>query len=543
MKKQYLFIFTMCITLATNTFAQSTAAKVYNIFQNKCVQCHSSALKTGGLDLEGTGVDAAAKMADVYSKVFNKNPQNAVAAAKGDKLIYPGRPDRSFIFRKVNEMFEKTVKLDANEGAAMPKTINKLTDREKELIRQWVGFGANSTGNITSEALIDDYYNGNGLDSYPNGAPAPPPVGEGFQVKMNPFFIKADGELEYYQKHEMNLPEDVEVTRMELLMSNSSHHLIVYNFTDNAASIPAGLRLDANHNNINLVAAVQEATDLKLPAKTAFKWAKNIILDLNSHYINYSLTKTYKAEAYLNVYTQKVGKAKQTMYAQLFPNTAIIVPNNGNKITFERNVTSNPSGQIYLWGVMGHTHKYGTGYKIYERKNNAKGALMYDAGCSQGTPGCVSPMYDYKHIPMRYFEPLRPLKMSAAEGVTHEATWVNNGSKSVLFGATSDDEMMVMIMFYTKDTLGLTGNSELEKIKNVLVYPNPVIDAVNFELSPDIQSFTLSVFDNMGRLIRRETDIEGNTYQLQRGDLPKGIFHYRIETAQHQWASGNLIFE
>ncbi|MCB0683650.1 MAG: hypothetical protein KDC32_22530, partial [Saprospiraceae bacterium] len=63
-------------------------------------------------------------------------------------------------------------------------------------------------------------------------------------------------------------------------------------------------------------------------------------------------------------------------------------------------VNSN-SGEVFLWGLMGHTHKYGKGYKVYRRTGGQQGELLYDASCPQGIPGCVSPYFDYQHIPMR----------------------------------------------------------------------------------------------------------------------------------------------
>ena len=84
--------------------AQATGAtRVYNIVQQKCVSCHNATSAQGNLNLSGT-------QAQMYAAIFNKVPTNAVAAARGDKLIYPGRPDRSFFFRKINSGFEPYAK-------------------------------------------------------------------------------------------------------------------------------------------------------------------------------------------------------------------------------------------------------------------------------------------------------------------------------------------------------------------------------------------------------------------------------------------------
>ena len=107
------------------------------------------------------------------------------------------------------------------------------------------------------------------------------------------------------------------------------------------------MRLNADHSGIGLIAAIQEATDLQLPATTAFKWDNDMILDLNSHYINYSSTMVYQAEAYINVYTQVVGTAEHEMKTELIVNGNIPIPNNSNPIVPLRFLTIN----IFQWNT------------------------------------------------------------------------------------------------------------------------------------------------------------------------------------------------
>ncbi len=544
MKKNLLFL-SLCFIVTSMSYAQSTYSKVYEIFQSKCVSCHSNASPQGQLDLQGSGTTAAAT---VFSKLVKTKPKNAIAAAKGDFLIYPGRADRSFLFRKCNDTFEKTITLASNEGTAMPKSGTALTDKEKEIIRQWILYGASQTAKSLDLTLIDTYYDKGGKSSFPDGAPPAPAVGEGFQIKMGPFFLKPDGEIEYYQKYELTLPTDVEVNRVDFKISSYSHHFILYNFGQGGdASIPAGLRLNANHSNISLVAAVQESTDLKLPKNTAFKWKNNLVLDLNSHCINYSLDQVFAAEAYVNVYTQKTGTAKQEMYTNLIPNLNISIPNNGNLTTFSKSVVLANTPPVYLWGLMGHTHKYGKSYKIFARQNNGqKGELLYDAACPQGTPNCVSPWYDYKHIPMRYFSPLQKTVVNNNGGFVHEASWMNDGPVPVAFGPTSDDEMMVMIAMYTLDTIGLsTPTRDLEKnsLDNVRVSPNPMLDAATFTLPIDAENVDFTLFDVTGKVIFQQKNIQEKEFVLERNNLMQGIYLYQLEDAQGRRSVGRLVVE
>lgn len=516
--------------------------KVYSIFQSKCITCHSNAQKAGQLDLEGSGTD---KSGIVFSNLVNKTPNNAKAISKGHKLVYPGRVDKSFLFHKINGDFDKYYPaLESSEGVLMPQSGTALTKTEKEIIRQWILFGANKTATIP-EGRIKAYYDtlGKALTAFET-PPAAPSVGEGFQIRMGPFFLAPQGqtgsEVEYYQKWELSLANDVEVNRIDHIISNYSHHFILYHFNSpaNATSIASGLRIDVNHNNIGLTSAVQERTDLKLPKNTAFKWAKDKVLDLNSHYVNYSANGVYKAEAYLNIYTQKTGTAKQEMFSLLLPNNNISIPNNGQTTTIETPFIY--QGKVFLWGLMGHTHKYGTGYKVFKRlPNGTKGELLYDASCPNGIPGCVSPFFDYQHIPLLYFNPLKAVDLNP--GFIHQASWKNTGTKTLTFGPTSDDEMMVMIAMYTLDTTGLTPTRDIGQLEGVVVYPNPLTDKLTIVYPPSVLTAQIELFDILGRVVyRKEEEILGQRSEIMRHSLQAGIYILKI-TDQRGWVKVEKI--
>jgi hypothetical protein len=272
MKKIYLFLTLFFFTLQISTAQLSL--EVYNIFQNKCMSCHSNADQQGGLDLEGSGGNVALKALDVYNNIVGKTPNtNTHAIAEGYQYIYKGRPDLSYIFRKINGTLEPSVVLDSSvEGDQMPLYQPELTNVEKELIRQWILLGAPGTNNDANlpvayvdqiPTLINEYYNGNGLASFPNGAPAAPDPSEGFQVKMGPFYLNPAGqnfsEMELFQKYALDLPADVDVTRIDMKISTSSHHFIIYNFpfAFAANNIDPGFRTDPDHSAISLTTAVQ----------------------------------------------------------------------------------------------------------------------------------------------------------------------------------------------------------------------------------------------------------------------------------------------
>ncbi|MCB0597050.1 MAG: T9SS type A sorting domain-containing protein [Lewinellaceae bacterium] len=534
------------LTAALSAQTTSTTLRVYRIFQEKCIQCHDHASPEAGLDLEEEGVTEATRAFKVRSNLFNVTPANQASAAKGHKYLYPGRVDKSLLFRKINQGLEPTLGLDAGENQSMPPYGQpQLDDVEKELIRQWILFGAPLNSMVVQEELLEEFYSGNAQLAFPDGPPPAPAAGEGFQIKMGPFYLEPGGEIEYYQKHELDLPTDVEVNRVDVQIGTYSHHFILYDFNPGGGNnIPPGLRLNANHSDIGLVAAVQESTDLKLPQGTAFPWDKQLVLDLNSHYINYSSTNVYQAETYVNIYTQPAGTAAQEMKTELIANLNIPIPNNGSPVTHTQQLDFN-LGEVFVWGLMGHTHKYGTGYKIYKRlPGGQQGELIYDAACAQGIPGCVSPFFDYQHIPMRYYLPLEPITFNASNGLIHQASWVNDGPQPVGWGPTSDDEMMVMIIMYTEDTVGVvTDIREVQPLVNdVLAYPNPAQEEIAFSLPATAGEVRLRLHDATGKVVRQQSGLSAPDFIVRREGLPSGLYFYHLEGEDGRVRTGKVVF-
>jgi hypothetical protein len=560
MKKPLLILSFGIFLFQTQLLAQtSTFERAYQIMQTHCASpyCHGNGGQAAGLNLEGAGATQADKMNAVYTNLVGQVPSNATASAAGDHLIYKGRPDKSFLFRKINNGLEGTISLHANEGDPMPKGgATAMTDVEKELIRQWILFGAPSTGEVVKEVVLQDYYeNGLGAEAFPNGAPAAPSPSEGFQLKMGPFFLgkqnNAQGipdEVEFFQKWELDFPADQEITRIDTKMGTYSHHFIMYSFdaASGANSVPAGLRLSQNHNGISLVEAIQEPTDLKLPQGSAFSWDNDIVLDLNSHYINYDVNTVYKAEVYVNIYTQPSGTAAQEMFTVLVANPNIYIPNNGNPYTFTQPLTFN-FGEVYVWSMMGHTHKWGTGYDVYLRNaNGSKGEHIYDGACPKAIPGCATPFFDYQHIPMRFYDPLKPIMFNSLGGIIHEASYVNTGTVPVTWGGTSDDEMMVLVFMGMSDTTGVVTDVN-EVISNPLdeikVFPNPATNQAYIVLPEGVQNVNVTLHDMLGKVIYTNRSSYSDRVLISRNDLPSGVYLYRVEDEKGHVKTGKVIFQ
>jgi len=150
--------FSLICLLLVGTFSligqsPSTALRVYEIFQDKCVSCHSNNNPQAGLDLEGIGNSTATKAAAVYDNIVGVTAKNNTAAAKGYQLVHPGRVDKSFLFKKINQGLDQDMVLESGENDPMPVN-GSLTDVEKELVRQWILFGAPKEETIVEEELL-----------------------------------------------------------------------------------------------------------------------------------------------------------------------------------------------------------------------------------------------------------------------------------------------------------------------------------------------------------------------------------------------------
>ncbi len=456
------------------TIAQSTTERVYEIFQASCTfsSCHSNSAQAFGLDLQGSGANP---MLEVYDNLVNVTPNNSHAAGENNKLIKPGDPARSFLFRKVQNGLDPSLSLHSAENNPMPVSGNALREVDVELIRQWILYGAPETGEVIDVTLIDNYYNSNGVSSVPN-PPAKPAEGEGIQIHLGPYFLPPGTEDEVFLKHDLMLEEDIEVVKTETYMGVQSHHFIINKFlpadvtvcgfplgNDGPESFAEGFR-DVNsssHFAALLQLGAQEAGTFELPYNTAYTWESGSIIDLNSHYINANQNQVLAAEVFVNIYTQEAGMAEQEMNTLMLPQTSLEIPGDGVEVTIDQNLPIGFCYQdgLYLWALTSHTHQYGTDFDIY--RSDASGAELehlFDASCFiDGVPGCNDEFYDYQHPPTREFE--NYFGLSGTDWLKQEASYVNNSGETVNFGLTSEDEMLIMFLFFVEDTAGLINSS------------------------------------------------------------------------------------
>ena len=540
----------LSIAIFFNVFSQDSYSEVYDIFQNKCMPCHSNATKTANLNLEGAGATVKAKMASVYAGLYKKNPSNTAAVSAKNSLVYPGDPYKSFLYRKIDNNLTPGLVLHTGEGATEPNSQTPLSDKEIEFVRQWILYGAFETGTLFDKTLLEDYYDNGGVNSVSN-PPMPPADGEGFQIHLGPFFLEPNGEIEYFSKYEPKFESDIEVHKLQTEMGDFSHHYIAYKFSStlgnlNPATVPYGMRPGQDFDSRELISVDQYSGILELPKGSAFLWEQNTIFDLNSHYINYSSTQVLKCEVFYNVYTQPVGEANQIMEVILVPNTNIPIPNNNVPVTHSANFNLAADVNIYVWGLVAHTHKYGKDFNIYKRNSNGtRGVQIYDAGCVDGLPGCTLEDFDYAHLPIKFNYPFLPINIQ--DGVEMEATYQNNGPNSVNWGFTSADEMMIFVAFYVTDTTGVqmvkseeplpNGVSNIEK-EIFRMYPNPANSNLTFEFKDLEKNYTIDIYDLSLRKV--ESKIVNGTISLDVNNWTKGMYIYQVKSEGKSIANGKF---
>lgn len=561
MRKLYLLplVLLSCLTVS----AQSTYSKIYSTFQTNCTfsGCHNHNDMANGLDLEGSGPTLTDKQNAVYQGIYNVAPQNSYAAAMGYKLIMPGDPYRSFVFRKAHgTIARQEIVLDPQEGDSMPSHGIPLDDSISERVRQWILFGAPYSKDVVNDTLIRRYYSGQGLRAI-STVPAPPEAGKGFQVHMGPFFLAPSStsqpsENEYFTKYATQLPNDIEVIKIEPHTGNGySHHFILYKYMDGKDKYkPFGLRHDNAHVYCDIVSVHQDDRVLELPKYTAFSWAAGSYLDFDSHYINYSTTKVLACDVYVNIYTQPAGRARQLMYTLPVPDTAIHIPNDGRQYSFTMPVFMGFDAKLYVWAMGSHTHQYGKGYKIYRRnKDGSQGEQLYDGSCPNGIPGCSVGYYDYEHPPVRFWDTL--LTVSAKAGFIQTAYYKNTGPVPVKWGDKSTDEMMVMAIMYLIDTTGLEIKKDTSIHTSVVasqsydeeafnIYPNPMQQYSTLNMPGGLKEDGLfSLYDINGReILHFPIPAHAQKAVIAREGLKSGLYLYHIRSGNRGY-NGKLAVE
>ncbi|HXH18072.1 MAG TPA: T9SS type A sorting domain-containing protein [Chitinophagales bacterium] len=521
--------------------SQATFDRVYSILQTNCTAaCHNSINPAGNLDLSGS-------KSSVLGALVNVAPDNSTALAKGYKRVYPGDARKSFLFRKINQGLDGNISLQSGEGAAEPQGQFPLSETERELIRQWIIFGASGSADYSwvRENVIADFYNGKGESRTP-ALPAPEPA-DGMQVYFGPIFLLPGEEVEFASKFPLENSEDLEVYKMNTVVNKESHHMALWKYKNGLDFLsPFGLqKLNGITDEAILFFAADvvgqwpDPLEIELPPGTALMWDANTFINIGYHILNYS-DSIIAAEIYMNIYARprQPGTIPMLSYPVRYDgedpygggtnvNALRILP--GSDTTFTINHYNPDSTFWYVWSLQAHTHKLGTDFNVWQRNSDgSKGSIIYD-GSYDVTYSFDQGYYDWEHPPFRYFDPLLPVDMKT--GLIHEARFYNPTASTVNFGLKTTDEMFVTYMYYTK-TLPLSTKTPNVKILNtaaVKIYPNPALNEILVQIAPEIRLTNVSfcLYDLSGKEALAVA-VKKREFTLDVTSLPKGYYLYKM---------------
>ncbi len=370
-----------------------------------------------------------------YANLVGVTPKNSAAAAMGMKLVKPSDLDNSFLIHKIAcEANHHTT--TANFGAKMPLGGNILTKGQVAFIEEWIAKGASATDGSVNQSLLKD-----SSACQPSVIPLEvPPVGSGFQMKIEPFDIPANFEREIFIRKNTPNTQAVYVNRIQMRGMSNSHHLVVYSFR-NSTTLPAenvmrdlrspsgSINLEYLQNHVFMGGGTDVNTDFTMPPGVALKVNPSTPLDLNAHYFN-KTSLTLKGENYINFYTVPENSVQNVAKTFDLNNLEIILPA-GERKTLVKNFTLNEQTRVVL--LTSHFHKLGEKFviKIYGGPRN--GEIIYTNT-------------DWEHPATVSFP--TPIVLKAGEGLTSEVTYYNKTNKTVTFGLTSEDEMNIIFGYY-----------------------------------------------------------------------------------------------
>ena len=403
--------------------------------------CHSSERHKGGLAF-GTREEA-------YQALVGVAPTNESALAAGLFRVEAGKPDTSFLLKKLASP-------GAGEGNRMPaNSSTPLSEATIAAIREWILAGAPLEGTIPGVPDIDE-------ESPPPTGRLPKPAApeNGVQLHLEPFTIgpRAEREIFYYlDKPFTAATEDVYVQRIDVFMSEESHHFILYQWIGKNPP-PAGIRdngfADFLQSQRFIVGVQQSFFSLAFPEGVGLKLAKDASFDLNSHYLNLSGDQPFLGEVYVNIYFAPANSITTVVKPIFDINPLINVPPHQTRTTqwlFPGATSTQADPQIgqngrlaketHIYALSSHMHRHGTRFSALLTQNGQEVVpqqMLYDN-------------HDWDDPVNAIFTP--PLVLKAGQGLRFKTTHTyddppSDNAPALTFGATSEDEMAILLGFY-----------------------------------------------------------------------------------------------
>jgi hypothetical protein len=430
------------VALLISCNREESAVASFNIIQTKILDtncaitgCHGStadpSFQQHGLVLTG---------AAAYDQLINRPPKNANALKDGLLLVKPFKADQSLLFHKLLPLDHHA---NTDYGNLMPLGLRPLTNGEIEFIRRWIEAGAPLQGDVVDQELLTDTTR---LDNTKFESLPPPPAGQGFQIKLDPFAVAPKFEREFFVYKKVGNTSGVYVNRFEIKMRANSHHFILYDFNSQlpATSRPAFNAVrdirsqtgDLIYPNmlpmafhVFVIGSQSPSFSYAFPPGVALFLPPDMALDMNSHYVNKSFSEI-TGEVNVNLYTLPQAEVKNVVRALNLGNQSLELPPNQRTTATK---TFPMAKRTFIVALTSHTHQFGEKFVIRIAGGSRNGEVVYTNT-------------DWHHPPMISFNP--PIALNPGEGLTSEITYRNTTAATVRFGLTSQDEMGIIFGYY-----------------------------------------------------------------------------------------------
>ncbi len=412
------------------------------ILDKNCVECHVAGASFA------TQSDLVLTSSVAYSQLVNRTPKNPVALADGLTLVGTeglASVGKSFLWEKINAPDQAHYFDDhPGYGALMPLGKPPLTNGELEFVLQWILAGAPADGNVVDPNVLDN------IERYepPAFEPLPVPT-SGVQFHLGPWDVAPNFEREFFYYEPLNNDQALFVNRVDMAMRSGSHHLILYDLSDDIPEIlvpdPQVFRdiRDTNGNyipstlmitsHLNFVTGTQwplmtyhypPGVALRIPAGTGF--------DINAHYVNRS-SQIIQGEIYANLHTVDSSQVEHVAERLFMNNLDINLPPQASTTLTKTFVVDE---KVQIFQLFSHAHEHMTDFRVFIDGGPRDGELVYIA-------------YDWEHPPILELNPT--LTLEAGQGLRLQATYNNDTNSTINFGFLSSDEMMILFGAYYVD--------------------------------------------------------------------------------------------
>ncbi len=377
-----------------------------------------------------------------YANLVGVPAVNAVALAKSNPRVKRFSSNESLFYHKL--VWDLSHHGLANYGAPMPLGGKPVSKGQLSFVQKWIDAGAPAVGEVADPLLLDDKTPSYVEDA--NFTPLPSPAEEGksgVQLKVDRFVVPPNFERELFVRRPLNNAAPVYVSRIKLKSRSNSHHMVIYDFRnktllpkeneirdlrnlDNSLNILTFLQMS---NHIFLGGGTDPNSDYTFPEGMALQLPANASVDLNPHYFNRTKENLF-GENYVNLYTVPAEQVKKVVQMIDFGVTSFTLPAN-QTTTITRDFKFDKD--VVVVSLTSHFHAKGKLFQIKIKGGSRNGEVVYENT-------------DWEHPKVINYAV--PIELKAGEGLTSVVTYVNDTSKDISFGLTSEDEMNIIFGYY-----------------------------------------------------------------------------------------------